>query len=82
MGWASGNAIAPQLFWDDWAPRYINSLYIHMGLYAAFILICLGTRVLLVRRNSRKIAAQEINNNAHAFEDLTDIENPDFRYSV
>lgn len=88
MGWASGNAIAPQLFWEPWAPRYINSLYIHLALYCCFIAIILGTRVLLLRRNKRKIAAQTnadgvvVNDNVHAFSDLTDIENPDFRYSV
>jgi hypothetical protein len=88
MGWASGNAIAPQLFWEPWAPRYINSLYIHLGLYSCFIGIILGTRVLLIRRNKRKIAAQTqadgtvINTNSHAFDDLTDIQNPDFRYSL
>lgn len=88
MGWASGNAIAPQLFWADWAPRYINSLYIHLALYCCFIFIILGTRVLLIRRNKKKIAAQTaadgtvINTNSHAFDDLTDLANPDFRYSV
>jgi hypothetical protein len=88
MGWASGNAIAPQLFWADWAPRYINSLYIHLALYCCFIFIILGTRVLLLRRNKQKIAAQTAadgtitNTNSHAFDDLTDLTNPDFRYSV
>lgn len=88
MGWASGNAIAPQLFWADWAPRYINSLYIHLGLYCCFIGIILATRVLLVGRNKAKIAAQTaadgsvINRNENAFSDLSDIQNPDFRYSL
>lgn len=88
MAWAGGNAIAPQFFWADWAPRYINSLYIHMGLYVVFISACLGARVLLVRRNKAKIAAQQdtdVNatfSNLHAFEDLTDLKNPDFRYCL
>jgi len=81
MGWASGNAIAPQLFYNEWAPRYIPSLYIHMGLYGAFILICLGTRLLLSRRNAKKEAGISFGH-SHAFEDLTDIQNPDFRYSL
>lgn len=32
IGWAGGNACAPQLFKSYWAPRYSNSLYIHIGL--------------------------------------------------
>nr|XP_019048766.1 hypothetical protein I302_02541 [Kwoniella bestiolae CBS 10118]OCF27696.1 hypothetical protein I302_02541 [Kwoniella bestiolae CBS 10118] len=71
-----------------WAKRYIPTLYIHLGLYGGFIITCLVTRILLVRRNKKKIAAQTgedgtvVNVNARAFEDLTDIENPDFRYSI
>ena len=42
----------------------------------------------MARRNKKKIAAQTnedgivVNNNEHAFEDLTDMQNPDFRYSL
>lgn len=71
-----------QLFQSSWAPRYLNSLYIHLGLYGAFILIALATRFLLIYRNKQKIAGQQVNTNSHAFEDLTDLENPDFRYSL
>jgi hypothetical protein len=45
-------------------------------------------RVILVRRNNKKIAAQTnaegvvVNTNSHAFDDLTDLTNPDFRYSL
>ncbi|WRT63808.1 uncharacterized protein IL334_000733 [Kwoniella shivajii] len=88
IGWAGGNAIASQIFQAKWAPRYKPSLYIHLGLYGGFIITCIVTRLLLVRRNKKKIAAQTtadgtvINLNERAFEDLTDIENPDFRYSI
>ncbi|WWC58155.1 uncharacterized protein I303_100690 [Kwoniella dejecticola CBS 10117] len=88
IAWAGGNAIASQIFQNKWAKRYLPSLYIHLGLYGAFITVCIVTRILLVRRNHKKIAAQtaedgtEVNRNARAFEDLTDIENPDFRYSI
>jgi MFS family permease len=58
MAWGAGNAIAPQLFWASWAPRYLPSLYIHLGIYATFVILCLATRVLLVRRNKAKEAAQ------------------------
>jgi len=69
MAWGAGNAIAPQLFWDSWAPRYLPSLYIHLGIYTAFATLCLVTRVLLVRRNkARDIAQQHLdgqNRNLH-----------------
>ena len=47
-----------------------------------FIITCLITRTLLVKRNAAKrLAAQaigeETERNLHAFEDLTDIQNPD-----
>ncbi len=68
MGWAGGNAIAPQIFQSKWGPRYLNSLYIHLGLYGVFIITALATRMLLVRRNAVKEANQEVNTNSHAFD--------------
>lgn len=32
IGWAGGNAIAPQIFQSKWAPRYLHSLEIHLAL--------------------------------------------------
>ena len=74
MGWAGGNAIAPQLFVAKWAPRYINTLYVHLGLYAAFVTVSTSMRLLLAGRNRAKDAAQMnvhgvvVNNHEHAFE--------------
>ncbi|OCF31218.1 hypothetical protein I316_07187 [Kwoniella heveanensis BCC8398] len=84
IAWAGGNAIASQLFQSKWAPRYLNSLYIHLGLYGCFIITCIVTRTLLVLRNKKKEAAMssEDNTNSRAFEDLTDIQNPEFRYAL
>ncbi|KAK1926885.1 major facilitator superfamily domain-containing protein [Papiliotrema laurentii] len=85
IGWAGGNAIAPQIFQAVWAPRYLHSLEIHLALYGVFILTCLYTRWMLIRRNKQKEAAQALEGtgtNALAFEDLTDRQNPDFRYSL
>ncbi|OCF36980.1 hypothetical protein I316_01578 [Kwoniella heveanensis BCC8398] len=88
MAWGAGNAVSPQLFWNTWAPRYINTLYIHLGLYATYILLALATRTMLIRRNAKKQAARELRGedelhaNLHAFEDLTDIQNPDYKYSI
>ncbi|WVQ83739.1 hypothetical protein IAT38_005883 [Cryptococcus sp. DSM 104549] len=91
IGWSGGNAIAPQIFQSKWAPRYMSSLYIHLALYGCFILTALFTRTLLWRRNKKNHAAKEARRaaegdeyveNAHAFEDLTDLKNPDFVYSL
>ena len=84
IGWAGGNAISPQIFQSAWAPRYLNSLYIHLGLYALMVIDIIITRTVLVHRNRRKEAlaislGATPNRHLHAFEDLTDIANPDFR---
>lgn len=76
------------MFWNEWAPRYVPGMYIHLGLYGTFITLCLVTRWVLVSRNNKKIAAQtdangqDLNRNENAFDDLTDITNPDFRYNI
>ena len=88
MAWGAGNAVSPQLFWSTWAPRYINTLYIHLGLYATYIMLSFATRTMLVRRNRRKQRARdlrdaaEVRANLHAFEDLTDLQNPDYKYCI
>lgn len=88
MAWGAGNACSPQLFWESWAPRYVTTLYIHLGLYATYILLAVATRTMLIRRNAAKKAAQatrteaEVQANLHAFEDLTDIQNPDYKYCI
>ncbi|WOO79525.1 putative transporter [Vanrija pseudolonga] len=88
IGWAGGNAIAPQIFQKRWAPRYKTSLKIHFGLYAWFIIVCLSTRTLLARRNKQRKAALKDadgtvrNDHNLAFSDLTDLENPEFIYSL
>ncbi|WOO79139.1 putative transporter [Vanrija pseudolonga] len=90
MGWAGGNGISPQIFQSVWAPRYLHSLHIHLALYGCFIGTCFLTRFILARRNKRKeeaaaaVASEagEGAKNLHAFEDLTDLQNPDFRYSL
>jgi hypothetical protein len=82
-GWAGGNAIGPLLFYSGWAPRYLNTLYIHLGFYGAHAVLIVATRLLLVHRNKKKEAAMPATGDAsqhlHAFEDLTDRQNPDFR---
>lgn len=76
--------MSPQLFWNTWAPRYVNTLYIHLGLYAVYIILALATQTMHIRRNATKLNAQpgKPEQNLHAFEDLTDIQNPDYKYSI
>ena len=79
---AAGSAIAPQLFQSKWAPRYVNSLYIHLGIYAVFIATLLALRLVMSRRNESREAGMQENLHAHAFEDLTDVKNNEFRYAL
>lgn len=82
IAWAGGNSVGPQLFQSIWAPRYFNTLYIHLGLYGLYIIVMLAMRTLLVRRNKKRDAALVGENmHAHAFEDKTDLQNAEFRYS-
>ena len=85
--WCAGNAIGPQVFlaWD--APRYFIAFATHLGCYALLVLVIVFLRWHLVRCNRKKdeLAAAGIREAkdekmVHAFEDLTDRENPNFRY--
>ncbi|KAF2969770.1 hypothetical protein GQX73_g3851 [Xylaria multiplex] len=85
--WATGNAIGPQVFLARDAPKYHIAFATHLGCYAALVLILLFFRWYLKWQNAKRdsLAAagvQEANdtNLTHAFEDLTDRENPNFRY--
>jgi hypothetical protein len=91
--WAAGNMTAPQIFQDSDKPRYQKGFTAHFCLYVLFNIFAAILRVLLVRRNKAKRAAaaalgaletaqDEKIEHTHAFEDLTDKENPDFRYDI
>ncbi|KAM0130871.1 hypothetical protein ACHAPC_007577 [Botrytis cinerea] len=97
ISWAAGNMAAPQIFRDADAPRYKNGFTAHFCLYVLFNIILVVMRILLTRRNIKKRAVpvgtstsenidlktgEENITHSHAFEDLTDIENPDFRYAL
>ncbi|KAH8596305.1 major facilitator superfamily domain-containing protein [Bisporella sp. PMI_857] len=95
IGWAAGNMTAPQIFQQGDAPRYRKGFTAHFCLYVLFNIFLVILRVLLTRRNTAKRVAvanalaievaqqsDEKITHSHAFEDLTDKENPDFRYVV
>ncbi|KAH0597480.1 hypothetical protein MHUMG1_04858 [Metarhizium humberi] len=82
--WATGNAIV-FLWWN--APRYFIAFATHLGCYSLLVIVIIALRVYLVRQNHErdKLAAagvQEARDGRmlHAWEDLTDKENPNFRY--
>lgn len=85
--WAAGNAIGPQVFLDRDAPRYFIAFATHMGCYALLIVVIVFLRWWLRRCNAKKdaLAAAGVHDAqdesyTHAFDDLTDRENPNFRY--
>lgn len=86
VAWATGNAIGPQVFRTTDKPRYFIAFSTHMGCYVLLVIVIVFLRWNLTSRNKAKdkLAAQvrEANdeNLVHAFDDLTDRENPNFRY--
>ncbi|KAH8661979.1 major facilitator superfamily domain-containing protein [Xylariales sp. PMI_506] len=87
VSWSAGNAIGPQVFLAWNAPRYFIAFATHLGCYSLLVLVILFFRWHLVRQNKRRdeLAAAGVreardDRMVHAFEDLTDNENPNFRY--
>lgn len=93
IAWAVGNAIGPQVFRDNDKPRYIKAFVAHIIVYGIQLTTIVLLRIRLMRQNVVKRHAQSLpetrangeendENLAHkqAFDDLTDWENPDFRY--
>lgn len=87
VAWATGNAIGPQVFISTDAPRYFIAFATHMGCYVLLTFIIIYLRWYLKRQNAKKDAlaeagVREANDDhlVHAFDDLTDRENPNFRY--
>ncbi|KAF8608268.1 MFS general substrate transporter [Ceratobasidium sp. AG-I] len=95
IAWAVGNAIGPQVFRSDDAPRYHKGFAVHIVMYGIQLLTIIVLRIYLLRQNVLKRRAQNIREegtsaevegeakvvkHSHAFDDLTDKENPDFRY--
>ncbi|KAI5894026.1 MFS general substrate transporter [Schizophyllum commune H4-8] len=94
IAWAVGNAVGPQVFRDNDKPRYINAFIAHMVVYVLQIVVLVFLRAYLMRQNVLKRRAAALRESAangeapdeqlghtHAFDDLTDKENPDFRYT-
>ncbi|KAF2011178.1 allantoate permease [Aaosphaeria arxii CBS 175.79] len=81
LAWCAGNAAGPQIFFNGDAPRYLKALSIHIGCYSFLVLVILFLRWELTRRNKSKDREFGVETNTtHGFDDLTDKENPNFRY--
>ncbi|KAJ3479348.1 hypothetical protein NLI96_g9127 [Meripilus lineatus] len=93
IAWAVGNAIGPQVFRANDSPRYIKAFIAHMVVYGVQLVTIVLLRLRLMRLNAVKRRSQGVSETqvtgevpsehiAHrrAFDDLTDMENPDFRY--
>ena len=86
-GWAAGNMAAPQIFQAKDAPRYTHGFIAHMVIYGVYIGLVILTRAILMRRNAQKeklmresaVSGTAVSHDL-AFQDLTDRENPNFRY--
>ena len=72
---------------DSDKPRYFIDFSTHLGCYSLLVFVIVGLRFYLVHQNKKRdeLAAAGVQEAAdakmvHAFEDLTDKENPNFRY--
>lgn len=71
----------PQVFLAYDAPRYFIAFSTHMGCYCLLLLIIIYLRWHLKRINKQRDEVAAVDEqNTHAFEDLTDKQNPNFRY--
>ncbi|KAK3305253.1 general substrate transporter [Chaetomium strumarium] len=85
--WSAGNAIGPQVFLSYDKPRYFIAFATHLGCYSLLVIVIIALRFYLVAQNRKRdaLAAAGVSEArdermVHAFEDLTDKENPNFRY--
>jgi len=93
LGWAAGNSAGPQLFRSNDAPHYRKAFSGQLGCYVAIILLFISLRTYYKLQNRKKrIAANLLAGRdadapdqidlSHAFDDLTDKQNPNFRYVI
>ncbi|QRW25820.1 P-loop containing nucleoside triphosphate hydrolase protein [Rhizoctonia solani] len=86
IAWAAGNMIGPQVFQTKDAPRYRVGFTVHLAFYVAQIVVFFALRLILARRNKSKNEVSKQKGRAegevnldNAFDDMTDMENPEFR---
>lgn len=82
LAYCIGNIIGPQAFIGSEAPIYQTGCKLIIGCVAGQVIIAIILRFVLIRRN-RLLDEQGpvIEDENAALQDLTDFENPNFRYS-
>ncbi|PSK39940.1 hypothetical protein C7M61_001751 [Candidozyma pseudohaemuli] len=87
IGYCVGNLIGPQTFIDAQAPGYSGAKIAMVVSSACATLIMIAIWIIMARENKRRderatdyLEFQQIEN--HEFADLTDMENPMFRYTI
>jgi hypothetical protein len=87
LWWSAGNAAGAQVFLAREAPKYSTAFAAHLVCYTLLAIILAFFRWHLARENRRRdelasAGVQEANDARllHAFEDLTDRVNQNFRY--
>lgn len=88
VGYCTGNIIGPQTFKSTQAPGYAGAKAAMLASFAAGTLLTFSLYVIYTIRNKRKDKLVEELGDKYvvpeniAFADLTDMENPEFRYSL
>ncbi|ODV85602.1 hypothetical protein CANARDRAFT_7709 [[Candida] arabinofermentans NRRL YB-2248] len=87
VGFCAGNMIGPQAFLGSEAPTYMTAKRMMVGTYLISTLSPVALFFIYLRRNKAKDAAQEgmvidEDDNKLSFGDMTDKENPAFRYAL
>lgn len=85
LAYCAGNIIGPHAFLDEESPTYPTGCKLIIACAAAQMCVALGLRALLARRNKKRdeaAAATEGTTDETSYDgaDLTDFENPLFRY--
>lgn len=86
LAYCIGNIIGPHAFLEEEAPIYETGCKLILSCAAGQIVLTLGLRAMLIQRNKeRDRAAAEagvsMGVDADVYEDLTDFQNPHFRYA-
>ncbi|SCU86767.1 LADA_0E00166g1_1 [Lachancea dasiensis] len=85
IGYCTGNLVGPQTFRESQAPHYQGAKTAIVACYCIAFFIWLAIYAVNVRENKRRDARNEklpedfVNSE---FADLTDFQNPEFRYSI
>lgn len=87
IGFAAGNIIGPQTYVESEAPDYKSSAYTLVGTSIVQTLAPFILMIIYYFRNKKKVEISEVADNYKedvklSFGDLTDMENPVFKYSL